>query len=136
MDINGELPCQAIGHEIDEEFLTSSHKNIGGIKILLQNSPHVADDYMMGLSEIATSDKYLPFKIHECYHLCDQCQAKGMPTLARKLYPSIATLPSKYKTIPDVEAYIFPITRKSDGKAVHEGYFQEVMEFVADLSSH
>jgi hypothetical protein len=40
MDINGELPCQAIGHEIDEEFLTSSHKNIGGIKMLFQNSPY------------------------------------------------------------------------------------------------
>jgi hypothetical protein len=59
-----------------------------------------------------------------------------MPTLARKLYPSIATLPSKYKTILDVEAYIFPITRKSHGKAVHEGYFQEVMKFVAELSRY
>jgi hypothetical protein len=57
-----------------------------------------------------------------------------MPTTTRKLYPSIATLPSKYKTIPDVEAYIFPVTRKYDGDSVPIGYFQESMNLLQSLA--
>ncbi len=107
---------------------------------------HVSDDYMMGISEIASSETYIPLKIHQwsrkhfehscfrCYNVISnfknfddktsqQCHNDGMPTRTIKLYPSIASLPSKYYNISDVEAYIFPVTRSSDGRSIPVDYF-------------
>ena len=118
---------------------------------------HIRDDYMLGISEISSSDIYIPFKVHPWYRktlehvcsncfkvihnfactetrTCEQCNSNGLPTLTRKLYPSMETLPSRYREIPDVEAYIFPVTRMSSGSSIPADYFDNLMEFVADLS--
>ncbi|EFX69984.1 hypothetical protein DAPPUDRAFT_257772 [Daphnia pulex] len=114
---------------------------------------------MMGISKIAPSKEYITFEVHAwykrpfehvctgCFELiiqfqkaedrtCDQCDQHGLPTLAYKLYPSMKALPIRYHNIPDVEAYVFPVTRMSDGKFIPVDNFETVMHFVAELSRY
>jgi hypothetical protein len=52
------------------------------------------------------------------------------------MYPSIKSLPRKYRIIHYVEVYIFPVTRISEGSSVPVDYFQSVMEMEAELSRY
>jgi hypothetical protein len=63
---------------------------------------------------------------------CDLCDQHGLPKLAYKL----KALPIRYHNIPDVEAYVFPVTRIADGKSIPVDNFETVMHFVAKLSRY
>ncbi|EFX75338.1 hypothetical protein DAPPUDRAFT_323452 [Daphnia pulex] len=89
-------------------FTPNTHQFYKLMRIVKDCNWHVRDDYMMGISEIASSKEYIPLKVHTWYHKpfehvcsncfkviyqfaktenrpCEQCNKLGLPTLANKL---------------------------------------------------